>query len=73
MMGAGIAYVSARRGVDVVLKDVSVERAEAGKSYSAKLLAKRVKRGAMTQEEADATLARIETTARLRRFKGATS
>jgi 3-hydroxyacyl-CoA dehydrogenase/enoyl-CoA hydratase/3-hydroxybutyryl-CoA epimerase len=70
MMGAGIAYVSARRGVDVVLKDVSVERAEAGKSYSAKLLAKRVKRGAMTQVDADAILARIETTAEAETLQG---
>jgi 3-hydroxyacyl-CoA dehydrogenase len=28
MMGAGIAYVSAKAGMDVVLKDVSVENAE---------------------------------------------
>ena len=34
MMGAGIAYVSARNGIEVVLKDVSIEAAEKGKGYS---------------------------------------
>jgi 3-hydroxyacyl-CoA dehydrogenase/enoyl-CoA hydratase/3-hydroxybutyryl-CoA epimerase len=34
MMGAGIAYVLARAGVEVVLKDVTVEAAEKGKSYA---------------------------------------
>ena len=31
MMGAGIAYVSAKAGMSVVLKDVSLEGAEKGK------------------------------------------
>ncbi len=35
MMGAGIAYVCARAGIEVVLKDVSIEAAEKGKAYSA--------------------------------------
>ncbi len=34
MMGAGIAYVSAKAGFDVVLKDVSIEAAQKGKGYS---------------------------------------
>ena len=42
MMGAGIAYSAARAGIEVVLKDVSVENAEKGKAYSAKLLDKAV-------------------------------
>jgi len=33
MMGAGIAYVNARAGLDVVLKDVSLSKAEKGKEY----------------------------------------
>ena len=40
MMGAGIAYVSAKAGFDVVLKDVSIEAAQKGKGYSEKLEAK---------------------------------
>jgi 3-hydroxyacyl-CoA dehydrogenase/enoyl-CoA hydratase/3-hydroxybutyryl-CoA epimerase len=63
MMGAGIAYVSARNGMEVVLKDVSREAAEKGKAYSQKLLDKAVSRGRMTQEKAEEILARITPTA----------
>jgi len=63
MMGAGIAYVCARAGIEVVLKDVSVEAAEKGKAYSAGILDKAVSRGKMTREAADAVLARIRPTA----------
>jgi 3-hydroxyacyl-CoA dehydrogenase / enoyl-CoA hydratase / 3-hydroxybutyryl-CoA epimerase len=40
MMGAAIAYVCAKAGIEVVLKDVSLEAAERGKAYSEKLVAK---------------------------------
>ncbi|WP_043311195.1 3-hydroxyacyl-CoA dehydrogenase NAD-binding domain-containing protein [Pseudomonas sp. ML96] len=63
MMGAGIAYVSAAAGIEVVLKDVSIEAAEKGKAYSAKLLDKKVSRGHMTADKRDAFLARIKPTA----------
>lgn len=63
MMGAGIAYVSAVAGMDVVLKDRSVEDAEKGKDYSRKLLEGLVGKGKMTKEAADAILAKIKTTA----------
>ncbi|HEY8068926.1 MAG TPA: 3-hydroxyacyl-CoA dehydrogenase NAD-binding domain-containing protein [Burkholderiales bacterium] len=43
MMGGGIAYANAVRGVACVLKDVSQEKADAGKAYSAKILEKRKK------------------------------
>jgi 3-hydroxyacyl-CoA dehydrogenase / enoyl-CoA hydratase / 3-hydroxybutyryl-CoA epimerase len=59
MMGAAIAYVSAKAGIDVVLKDVSQEAADKGKAYSEKLVAKAVERGRSTQEQGDALLARI--------------
>ncbi|WP_133849690.1 3-hydroxyacyl-CoA dehydrogenase NAD-binding domain-containing protein [Labedaea rhizosphaerae] len=62
MMGAGIAYSSARAGIEVVLKDVSLEAAEKGKAYSKKILDKAVSRGKMTQEKADEVLARITPT-----------
>jgi 3-hydroxyacyl-CoA dehydrogenase/enoyl-CoA hydratase/3-hydroxybutyryl-CoA epimerase len=71
MMGAGIAYVSARAGMDVILKDVSLESAMKGKAYSEKLLAKAVSRGKMTQEAADAVLARITPTDNPADAKGA--
>jgi 3-hydroxyacyl-CoA dehydrogenase/enoyl-CoA hydratase/3-hydroxybutyryl-CoA epimerase len=63
MMGASIAYVCARSGMEVVLKDVSLDAAQRGKDHSASLLAKQVARGRTTQEKADAALARITPTA----------
>ncbi len=62
MMGAGIAYVSAYAGQQVVLLDRSREDAEKGKGYSKMLLDKRVARGRMTDEKAAAILDRIHTT-----------
>ncbi|HEY7629442.1 MAG TPA: 3-hydroxyacyl-CoA dehydrogenase NAD-binding domain-containing protein [Thermoleophilaceae bacterium] len=63
MMGAAIAYVSAKAGIDVVLKDVSQEAAEKGKAYSEKLVAKAIERGRSTQEQGDELLARIKPSA----------
>ena len=62
MMGAGIAYVSAKAGLNVVLKDVSMEAAEKGKSYSTDLLGKQVSKGRMEQAKMDEILSRIKTT-----------
>lgn len=62
MMGAGIAYVSAMAGQQVVLLDTSQEAAEKGKGYSEKLLAKALERGKTSREKADAVLARIHPT-----------
>jgi 3-hydroxyacyl-CoA dehydrogenase/enoyl-CoA hydratase/3-hydroxybutyryl-CoA epimerase len=63
MMGAAIAYVCAKAGIEVVLKDVELAAAERGKGYSEKLVAKGVERGKVTQEKGDALLARITPTA----------
>src|SRR5947209_1247000 len=62
MMGAAIAYVCAKAGIEVVLKDVSQEAAERGKGYSVKLVEKAVQRGRSSHEDADALLARITAT-----------
>jgi 3-hydroxyacyl-CoA dehydrogenase / enoyl-CoA hydratase / 3-hydroxybutyryl-CoA epimerase len=62
MMGAGIALVSAQVGVDVVLIDRDVESATKGKAYSETVLGKQISRGTMTQDKADAILARITPT-----------
>ncbi|HJR40405.1 MAG TPA: 3-hydroxyacyl-CoA dehydrogenase NAD-binding domain-containing protein [Nocardioidaceae bacterium] len=70
MMGAGIAYSAARSGIDVVLKDVSLEAAEKGKSYSTKLLDKAVERGKLTAEKKEQILARITPTAEPADLKG---
>jgi 3-hydroxyacyl-CoA dehydrogenase/enoyl-CoA hydratase/3-hydroxybutyryl-CoA epimerase len=63
MMGAAIAYVSAKAGIEVVLKDVSLEAAERGKGYSKNICDKAVAKGRTTQEKADALLALITPTA----------
>ncbi|MFP8817690.1 3-hydroxyacyl-CoA dehydrogenase NAD-binding domain-containing protein [Acinetobacter johnsonii] len=70
MMGAGIAYSTAIKGVPVVLKDVSVENAEKGKAYSQKLLDKKVSQGRMTAEKRDQVLSLITATASVEDLKG---
>ncbi|MFN3290948.1 MAG: 3-hydroxyacyl-CoA dehydrogenase NAD-binding domain-containing protein [Acinetobacter sp.] len=70
MMGAGIAYSTAIKGVPVVLKDVSVENAEKGKAYSQKLLDKKVSQGRMTAEKRDQVLSLITATAFAEDLKG---
>jgi 3-hydroxyacyl-CoA dehydrogenase / enoyl-CoA hydratase / 3-hydroxybutyryl-CoA epimerase len=70
MMGAGIAYVSAKVGIEVVLLDTSQEAAERGKAYSQGLLDKAVKRGRSTAEKRDALLARITPTTSYEALQG---
>jgi len=71
MMGAGVAYVSAMQGMEVILIDSTAEQAEKGKSYSAKLLAKDVEKGRRTREQAEAVLARIKPTVDYASLEGA--
>jgi len=71
MMGAGIAYVCALAGWEVVLKDVSLEAAEKGKGYSEGLVAKAVKRGRTSQTQGEALLERITPTADYNDLAGA--
>ena len=63
MMGAAIAYVSAKAGIKVVLKDVSLEAAERGKGYSQALVEKAVSRGRSSEEQGAELLGRIKPTA----------
>jgi len=62
MMGRGIAYACAAAKIPVVLKDVSLENAAAGKAYSAKLLDKQIERGRSTPDKRAAHLALIHPT-----------
>jgi 3-hydroxyacyl-CoA dehydrogenase/enoyl-CoA hydratase/3-hydroxybutyryl-CoA epimerase len=62
MMGAAISYVCAKAGIEVVLKDVSQEAADRGKSYSQGLVEKAVSRGRSTQEKGEELLALITPT-----------
>lgn len=71
LMGAGIAYVTAQAGIDVVLIDRDQESADKGKAYSQKLLADQVKKNRTTQAAADAVLARITPTPDYDALKGA--
>ncbi|MTI13223.1 3-hydroxyacyl-CoA dehydrogenase NAD-binding domain-containing protein [Sansalvadorimonas verongulae] len=70
MMGAGIAWSCASKGIDVVLKDVSQEAAEKGKAYSEELLKKRLSRSRTTPEKSEAILSRILPTASADDLKG---
>lgn len=70
MMGSGIAYAAASRGIEVVLKDVSRERAEKGKSYSDKILAKKVSRGRLSADQKQAVLDRITPSAEPEDLRG---
>jgi 3-hydroxyacyl-CoA dehydrogenase/enoyl-CoA hydratase/3-hydroxybutyryl-CoA epimerase len=62
MMGAGIAYVSAQSGMEVVLLDRSIEDAEKGKAYSTKLLDEAIAKGRSTEAKKAEHLGRIKTT-----------
>ena len=70
MMGAGIAYSCARAGMEVVLKDVSQESADKGKSYSDRILSKAVQRGKMDEKKKDEILGRITATTEPNDLKG---
>ena len=59
MMGAGIAYSSAAKGINVVLKDVNIASAEKGKAYSENIVNKKVKQKRLTSDKADALLSAI--------------
>src|SRR5215213_6283081 len=58
-MGAGIAYVTANAGMEVVLVDQSLDAAEKGKAYSHKLMSDQVMKGRAKTADRDALLARI--------------
>ena len=62
MMGSGIAYACATRGLEVILKDISTEQASKGKAYSEAILNIRVERGRMDAAKRDETLSKIKPT-----------
>ena len=70
MMGAGIAYVSAKAGMEVVLLDSTIEAAEKGKGYSAGLLDKAIKKGRETPAGKSAFLDKIKATVDYRDLEG---
>ena len=63
MMGAEIALCFARAGYETVLSDVSKELADNGKVKQAAVLDKKIKKGKITEEDKEKTLANVHTTA----------
>lgn len=68
LMGNGIAHVSAVAGYNVILSDVSLERAESGKANIAKNLSRQQAKGTISEADAQAALARISLTTDTARF-----
>ncbi len=62
MMGAGIAYVAANAGIDVVLIDATQEAADRGKSHAEGILDKGIQRRKVTPEKKADVLGRITAT-----------
>jgi len=71
MMGAGIAYVAANAGIEVVLIDQTDTAAAKGKGHSEALLDKGVQRKSVTPEKKAEVLERITATADLAALGGA--
>ena len=69
-MGAGIAYVSAQAGLEVVLIDRDQESADKGKAYSHKLMTDQINKGRAASADRDALLAKITATADYGALKG---
>jgi 3-hydroxyacyl-CoA dehydrogenase/enoyl-CoA hydratase/3-hydroxybutyryl-CoA epimerase len=61
-MGAGIAYVTAQAGMEVVLIDRDQAAADAGKAHCHKLITGQINRGKAKTADRDALLARITAT-----------
>jgi len=59
IMGGGIAFTSASKGVPIVMKDIAPKQVELGLSEAIKLLEKDVTRGKSTPAKMAATLSRI--------------
>lgn len=70
MMGAGIAYASAQAGIEVVLLDTDLAKADKGKAYSVKLLDKALAKGKTTAEKVAKTLSLITPTADYESLRG---
>jgi 3-hydroxyacyl-CoA dehydrogenase/enoyl-CoA hydratase/3-hydroxybutyryl-CoA epimerase len=70
MMGAGIAYVAANAGIEVVLLDQKQDAADKGKSYSESILDKGISRKKVTPEKKDDVLGRILATTDYNALKG---
>ena len=62
IMGGGIAYHAASKGLPIIMKDIKSEQLELGMSEATKLLSKQVERGKLTPAKMGETLSRIRPT-----------
>ena len=62
IMGGGIAYQAASKGLPIIMKDIKSEQLELGMSEATKLLSKQVERGKLTPAKMGETLSRIRPT-----------
>ena len=69
-MGAGVAYVSASAGLDVVLIDRDQASADKGKAHSEKLISSLIAKGRAKSADRDALLGRIQATSDYAALKG---
>ena len=70
MMGAGIAYQQASRGIATVLRDVTQDKADTGKAYSMKITQARVEKGRMSPLDQAALLDKITATSSAEPLQG---
>ena len=70
MMGAGIAYANAIKGIPCVLKDVSLDKAELGRAYTQKLTDKQIASKRIQAADQLKTLALIQATDKAEDLKG---
>lgn len=70
-MGAGIAYVTAKAGIPVVLIDRDVPAAEKGKAHSASIMDGLIKKGRATAEDKEKLLSLITATDDYAQLEGA--
>lgn len=62
LMGSGIAHVTAKGGMNVIVLDRSAEDAQKAVAYSQKIIDKKVGRGRMSKEDGEAFMALITPT-----------
>lgn len=62
IMGGGIAYQAASKGLPIIMKDIKAEQLDLGMGEASKLLGKQVERKKMTPAQMGETLSRIRPT-----------
>ncbi|MFC3033217.1 fatty acid oxidation complex subunit alpha FadB [Pseudoalteromonas fenneropenaei] len=70
IMGGGIAYQSAYKGIPIVMKDIQPQALELGMGEAAKILGKKVERGHLKLDKMVATLGKIQPTLNDRDLEG---